>query len=58
MSELLLAQALTKKFQSKTALHELNLSVRRSEVVCLLRANGAKYFWLFISCRWGSQCFE
>ena len=41
MSELLLAQALTKKFQSKTALHELNLSVRRSEVVCLLGANGA-----------------
>jgi ABC-2 type transport system ATP-binding protein len=41
MSELLLAQSLTKTFQSKTALHELNLSVHRSEIVCLLGANGA-----------------
>ena len=41
MSELLLAQALTKKFQSQIALNELNLSVRQSEIVCLLGANGA-----------------
>ena len=41
MSELLLAQALTKKFQSKIALNELDLSVNRSEIVCLLGANGA-----------------
>ena len=41
MSELLLAQALTKKFQSQIALSELNLSVHQSEIVCLLGANGA-----------------
>ena len=41
MSELLLAQALTKKFQSQIALNELNLSVHQSEIVCLLGANGA-----------------
>ena len=41
MSELLLAQALTKEFQSQIALNELNLSVRQSEIVCLLGANGA-----------------
>ena len=41
MAELLLAQALTKKFQSQIALSELNLSVHQSEIVCLLGANGA-----------------
>ena len=41
MAELLLAQALTKKFQSQIALRELNLSVHQSEIVCLLGANGA-----------------
>ena len=41
MTELLLAQALTKKFQSQIALSELNLSVHQSEIVCLLGANGA-----------------
>ena len=41
MTALLLANSLTKSFKSKTALHELNLSVHRSEIVCLLGANGA-----------------
>lgn len=41
MSELLLAQDLTKKFNSKTALNRLNLTVAESEIVCLLGANGA-----------------
>ena len=41
MTELLLAQALTKKFQSQIALSELNLSVHQSEIVCLLGANVA-----------------
>jgi len=41
MKEILLAESLTKNFKSKTALHELNLSVCQSEIVCLLGANGA-----------------
>lgn len=41
MSELLLAQDLTKKFNAKTALNRLNLTVAESEIVCLLGANGA-----------------
>jgi ABC-2 type transport system ATP-binding protein len=35
------AHALSKSFGSNVALHELNLSVRPGEVVCLLGANGA-----------------
>ncbi|MAV32401.1 MAG: ABC transporter ATP-binding protein [Gammaproteobacteria bacterium] len=41
MRELLLAQNLTKKFKSNSALCDLNLTVRESEILCLLGANGA-----------------
>lgn len=41
MRELLLAQKLTKKFKSNSALCDLNLTVHESEIVCLLGANGA-----------------